>query len=51
MENPTVSLANLRKQISITHHDMWLAQQMFGIRRKTGRGSQAYKSEKGGIKN
>jgi hypothetical protein len=44
VDNPTVSLADLRKQHSITHHEMWRAQEMFRVRRKTGKGSQAYKS-------
>jgi hypothetical protein len=51
VDNPTVSLAALRQQHRITHHDMWTAQKMFHVRRKTGRGSQAYKASKGGIKN
>jgi hypothetical protein len=43
VENPTVSLADLRKQHCFTHHEMWKAQEMFHVRRKTGRGSAAYK--------
>lgn len=42
-DNPTVSLPDLRKQHGITHHEMWKAQEMFHVRRKTGRGSQAYR--------
>ena len=43
VDNPAVSLADLRKQHGITHHEMWKAQEMFHVRRKTGRGSQAYR--------
>jgi hypothetical protein len=43
-DNPAVSLADLRKQHGITHHGMWKAQEMFHVRRKTGKGSQAYKA-------
>lgn len=43
VDNPAVSLADLRKRHSITHHGMWKAQEMFHVRRKTGKGSQAYK--------
>jgi hypothetical protein len=45
VENPTVSLADLRKLYSVSHHDMWKAQAMFHVRRKTGRGSKAYRKE------
>jgi hypothetical protein len=44
VNNPTVSLATLRKRYGITHHQMWTAQKMFHVHRKTGKGSQAYKS-------
>jgi hypothetical protein len=43
VDNPTVSLADLRVKHGITHYDMWKAQEMFRVRRKTGKGSQAYK--------
>jgi len=41
--NPTVSLAALREKHGITHHQMWTAQRMFHVHRKTGKGSLAYK--------
>ena len=44
VDNPTVSLAELRNQHGITHHQMWTAQKMFYVHRKTGRGSRAYKA-------
>lgn len=44
VDNPAVSLADLRKQHGITHHGMWKAQEMFHVHRKTGKGSQAYKN-------
>jgi len=44
-ENPAVSLADLRKQHNISHYEMWLAHKMFHVRRKTGRGSKAYRKE------
>jgi hypothetical protein len=44
VDNPAISLADLRKQHSITHHETWKAQEMFRVRRKTGKGSQAYKN-------
>lgn len=44
VDNPAVSLAGLRKQHGISHHEMWKAQEMFRVRRKTGKGSQAYKN-------
>jgi hypothetical protein len=44
VDNPTVSLAELRNQHGITHHQMWTAQKMFHVHRKTGRGSRAYKA-------
>jgi hypothetical protein len=43
VDNPTVSLAALRKQHGITHYQMWMAQKMFHVHRKTGKGSPAYK--------
>jgi hypothetical protein len=43
VDNPTVSLAELRKQHGITHYQMWTAQKMFHIHRKTGKGSMAYR--------
>lgn len=43
VDNPAVSLAELRKAHGITHHDMWKAQTIFRVYRKTGRGSLAYK--------
>jgi hypothetical protein len=43
VDNPAVSLADLRKQHGITHHEMWKAQEMFCVRRKTGKGSAAYR--------
>jgi hypothetical protein len=45
MENPAVSLPNLRRQHNITHHDMWKAQEMFQVRRKRGKGSLAYQKQ------
>jgi hypothetical protein len=44
VDNPEVSLAKLRKQHGITHYQMWTAQKMFRVHRKTGRGSLAYKA-------
>jgi hypothetical protein len=41
VDNPTVSLSDLRRLHSITHHEMWKAQEMFHVRRKTGQGSLA----------
>jgi hypothetical protein len=43
VDNPTVTLAELRRQHGITHHQMWTAQTMFRVHRKTGKGSLAYK--------
>jgi hypothetical protein len=43
-DNPAISLADLRVKHGITHYDMWKAQEMFRVRRKTGKGSQAYKA-------
>ena len=43
VDNPTVSLADLRVKHGITHYDMWTAQEMFRVRRKTGKGSTAYR--------
>jgi hypothetical protein len=45
VDNPGVSLADLRKQHGITHHEMWKAQEVFHVRRKTGRRSAAYKRQ------
>lgn len=42
VDNPTVSLADLRKQHGITHYQMWTAQKVFHVHRKTGKGSLAY---------
>ena len=42
VDNPCISLAELRRVHRITHHDMWKAQTMFHVGRKTGRGSAAY---------
>jgi hypothetical protein len=44
VDNPTVSLIDLRKQRGITHYQMWMAQTMFRVHCKTGRGSSAYKA-------
>jgi len=44
VDNPAVSLAELRKLHGITHYQMWTAQNMFRVHRKTGRGSSAYKA-------
>ena len=43
VDNPTASLAALRKQHGITQYQMWIAQTMFKVHRKTGRGSLAYR--------
>jgi hypothetical protein len=43
VDNPEVSLADLRKQHGITHYQMWMAQTMFRVHRKTGKGSLAYR--------
>jgi hypothetical protein len=43
VDNPTNSLADLRKQHGVSHHEMWKAQQQFHVHRKTGRGSAAYR--------
>ena len=43
VDNPDVSLADLRKQHGITHYQMWMAQTMFRVHRKTGKGSLAYR--------
>jgi hypothetical protein len=43
VDNPKVSLADLRKQHGITHYQMWTAQNMFRVHRKTGKGSLAYR--------
>lgn len=43
VDDPTVSLEELRRLHGITHHDMWRAQTMFHVYRKTGRGSAAYR--------
>jgi hypothetical protein len=43
VDNPDVSLAELRKRHGITHYQMWVAQKMFHVHRKTGRGSLAYR--------
>jgi len=43
VDNPTVLLAALRKQHGITHYQMWVAQSMFHVHRKTGKGSLAYR--------
>jgi hypothetical protein len=43
VDNPTVSLAELRRLHGVTHHQMWTAQTMFHVHRKTGKGSPAYK--------
>lgn len=43
VDNPTVSLATLREEHGITHHQMWMAQTTFHVHRKTGKGSQAYR--------
>jgi hypothetical protein len=44
VDNPTISLAALREQHDISHYQMWTAQKMFHVHRKTGRGSSAYKA-------
>jgi len=44
VDNPCISLAELRRIHGITHHDMWKAQAMFHVHGNTGRGSPAYKS-------
>ena len=43
VDTPTVSLPDLRVKHGITHYDMWTAQEMFRVRRKTGKGSTAYR--------
>jgi hypothetical protein len=43
-DNPAVSLAELRKRHGITHYQMWTAQNMFHVHRKTGKGSPAYRA-------
>jgi hypothetical protein len=43
VDSPTVSLAELRKLHGITHYQMWVAQTMFHVHRKTGKGSMAYR--------
>jgi hypothetical protein len=43
VDNPTVSLADLCKQHGITHYQIWMAQTMFRVHRKTGKGSLAYR--------
>lgn len=43
VNNPTVSLADLRRRHGITHYQMRVAQNMFHVHRKTGKGSQAYR--------
>ena len=43
VDNPTLSLAALRKRHGITHYQMWTAQKMFHVQRKTGKGSMAYR--------
>jgi hypothetical protein len=42
-DNPTVTLSDLRRQHNITQHEMWRAQEMFRVHRKTGKGSAAYR--------
>ena len=44
VDNPTLSLAALRKRHGITHYQMWTAQKMFHVHRKTGKGSMAYRA-------
>lgn len=43
VDNPTVSLADLRMRHGISHYQMWVAQNMFKAHRKTGKGSLAYR--------
>jgi hypothetical protein len=43
VDNPTVTLSDLRRQHHITQHEMSRAQEMFRVHRQTGKGSQAYK--------
>jgi hypothetical protein len=43
VDNPDVLLADLREKHGITHYQMWTAQKMFHVHRKTGRGSLAYR--------
>jgi hypothetical protein len=43
VDNPDVSLADLREKHGITHYQMWTAQKMFNVHRKTGKGSLAYR--------
>jgi hypothetical protein len=43
VDNPDVSLADLREKHGITHYQMWTAQKMFDVHRKTGKGSLAYR--------
>jgi hypothetical protein len=43
VDDPAVSLATLRKQHGNTHYQMWRAQTMFRVQRKTGKGSLAYR--------
>jgi hypothetical protein len=44
VDNPTLSLAALRKRHGITHYQMWTAQKMFHVHRKTGKRSMAYRA-------
>lgn len=44
VDNPTISLAALREQHGVTHYQMWTAQKMFHVHRKTGKGSMAYRA-------
>jgi hypothetical protein len=44
VDNPTLSLAALRKRHGITHYQMWTAQKMFQVHRKTGKRSMAYRA-------
>jgi hypothetical protein len=43
VDNPTVTLSDLRRQHNITQHEMGRAQEMFRVHRKTGKGSAAYR--------
>ena len=43
VENPTVSLGDLRRAHGISQHDMWRAQTIFQIHRTRGKGSSAHK--------
>ena len=45
IENPTVTLAELRRKYDISRGDMRKAQRLFQIHRKRGKGSPARKKE------